>query len=470
MSSTSDRSRVVVIGGGITGLAAAAAIGDAADVVVLEGASQVGGKLSLVEVAGVSVDGGAEAMLNRRPEALELTRWAGLGEEIVYPATVAANIWSRGAVRRMPPTVMGVPSDLDALAESGIVSPQAVARARLDRVLPASRIGGRDISVGDLVAERFGTEVVDRLVEPLLGGVYAGYARELSLRATVPQVVALLDRDRSLLKAASAAPRPTSDTPVFAGIDGGMGRLPLAMAAKLDVRRDSMVRALHREPDGRWLVTCGPVPDPRVIDADAVILAVPPPAAARLLRGVAPVAAAALADVEMASMAVVTLAFAAAEFPEVAGSGLLVPPVEGRTVKAATYSFAKWDWVREHGRRPDGDLLIMRTSIGRNRGERELQVDDDELVEASLRDLGDAIGLTARPVDWQVSRWGGALPQYAVGHLDRVASIRDAVAQVPGLSVAGAAYDGVGIPACIASARKAADQVLASLPAAVAAR
>jgi len=401
-------------------------------------------------------------MLNRRPEALELTRWAGLGERIVHPATVAANIWSHGAVRRMPPTVMGVPSDLEALSASGIISPQGVLRAVLDQVLPASRTGEQDISVGDLIDERFGAEVVDRLLEPLLGGVYAGHARELSLRATVPQVAALLEKDRSLLEAAGRMPRPADGTPVFAGIEGGMGRLPLALAEKLDVRRGLMARSLHLGADGRWLVTMGSAADPQVIDADAVILAVPPAPAARLLRDVAPAAATELSRVETASMAVVTMAFSASEFPEVAGSGLLVPPVEGRTVKAATFSFAKWDWVREHGRRPDGDLLIMRTSIGRHRGERELQVDDDELVDASLRDLGDAIGLRARPVDWHVSRWGGALPQYSVGHPERVARIREAVAAVPGLAVAGATYDGVGIPACIASARKAAAQVTAT--------
>ncbi len=250
---------------------------------------------------------------------------------------------------------------------------------------------------------------------------------------------------------------------MFAGIAGGMGRLPLALAEKLEVRRNTMVRGLSREPDGRWLVAAGPTSDPRVIDADAVIVAVPPAPAARLLRPVAPDAAAELAAVETASMAVVTMAFPATGFPDVAGSGLLVPPVEGRAVKAATFSFAKWDWVREHGRSPDGDLLILRTSLGRHRGERELQVEDDELVEASLRDLRDAIGLTARPVDWRVSRWGGALPQYAVGHLERVARIRAAVSRVPGLAVAGATYDGVGIPACIASARAAAAQVLAAL-------
>jgi oxygen-dependent protoporphyrinogen oxidase len=150
-------------------------------------------------------------------------------------------------------------------------------------------------------------------------------------------------------------------------------------------------------------------------------------------------------------MAIVTLAFRAADVPVLPGSGFLVPPVDGRTIKAATFSFAKWDWVRAAG---DG-VLLLRTSVGRHREESALQVSDDDLVAASLADLAEATGLVARPVESHVRRWGGALPQYAVGHLDRVARVRADVARVPGLAVCGAAYDGVGIPAVIASARRA---------------
>ncbi len=196
-----------------------------------------------------------------------------------------------------------------------------------------------------------------------------------------------------------------------------------------------------------------------MLHADAVVVAVPAPAAARLLAPAVPAAAVELARIEYASMAVVTMAFAAETFPDAVGSGFLVPPVDGRTVKAATYSFAKWDWVRESS---DG-VVVMRTSIGRHREERDLQAPDEELVARSVADLGEAIGLTAGPVDSVVQRWGGGLPQYAVGHVERVRTIRDAVARVPGLAVCGAAYDGVGIPACIAAGEAAAAQVLARL-------
>ncbi len=458
------------MGGGIAGLAAATAVRRArpdVDVVVLEASSQVGGKLLLAEVGGVTVDVGAESMLNRRPEAVALAKEVGLGDRVVHPATISANIWSRGRMHTMPRSLLGVPVDKQQLADSGILTPQGVARAAMDAVLPQTRIDDRDVSVGWLIEERFGREVLDRLVEPLLGGVYAGHAREISARAAAPQVVALLDRERSMMKAAASAVAGSSasDDPVFAGLVGGLGQLGPALAADLDVRTGVTARDLVRSTDRGWHVVVGPASAPELVRADAVVVATPATPSARLLAGVVPDASLELASIEYASMAVVTLAFPAGVFPEVTGSGFLVPPVDGRQVKAATYSFQKWDWVREAGRHADGDgLVMMRTSIGRHREETQLQVTDEELVERSLVDLRAAIGLTARPVDQHVQRWGGGLPQYAVGHLDRVRRIRSSVAAVPGLAVCGAAYDGLGLPACIGSAELAARQVLDQLP------
>ena len=460
-----EPTRVVVIGGGIAGLAAATAVRrerpDVA-VTVLEAAPAAGGKLRLAEVGGVTVDVGAEAMLNRRPEAVGLAVSAGLADKLVHPATTAANIWSRDRMHRLPRSLLGVPVDKQDLADSGVLSAQGLARAAMDGVLPQTRIDDRDVSIGWLIEERFGREVLDRLVEPLLGGVYAGHAREISARAAAPQVVALLDRERSMMKAAAAAVAGSSasDHPVFAGLAGGVGQLAGALAAELDVRTSVTARDLVRSAEGGWHVVVGPASDPRLERADAVVVATPGSPSARLLAGVAPDAALELATIEYASMAVVTMAFPADGFPEVTGSGFLVPPVDKRQVKAATYSFQKWDWVREAA---DG-LVLMRTSIGRHREEHQLQVADEELLERSLRDLHEAIGLTVRPVDWHVQRWGGGLPQYAVGHLDRVRRIRAAVAGVPGLAVCGAAYDGLGLPACIASAEAAARQVIDQLP------
>jgi oxygen-dependent protoporphyrinogen oxidase len=456
------RPRVVVVGAGVAGLAAAWDLRerDVADVVVIEASDRVGGKLRLAEVHGTTVDVGAESILFRRPEGVELARAAGLGDDVVHPVTTAARVWSRGRLAPLPRSVLGVPADLEDLRASGLLSAEGMTRAAEEPDQPVTTLDG-DLSVGALVEQRFGPEVVDRLVEPLLGGVYAGHAREISARAAAPQVVALLERDPSMLRAAALRTAATSGTPVFAGIAGGVGRLAQAVAAPLDVRLSTTVRELRRGGSRRWQLVTGPVVAPEVVEADAVVLAVPAAAAARLLVDIAPAAAHELAAVEHASMAIVTLAFPADRFPAVEGSGFLVPPVDRRAVKAATFSSRKWDWVRQAA----PEVVLLRTSLGRHREETDLQVTDEELVARSVADLADATGLTTEPVDSHVQRWGGALPQYAVGHLDRVRRTREAVAAVPGLAVCGAVYDGLGIPACIATGRAAAASVLVDPPA-----
>ena len=431
--------RVVVVGGGVAGLTAAHDLVAAGhDVLVLEAADRVGGKLLRAEVGGVRVDVGAEAMLNRRPEGVELAR--ALGLPIAHPTPATSRIWTRGNLRPLPRSLMGVP--LEDPGPTGVLSPEGLARFRES----VARDVDGDVSVGDLVDAVYGPEVTDRLVEPLLGGVYAGHARLLSARATVPQLVTLA--------AGATLPTPQSHAPVFAGIAGGMARLPERLAASVPVRTGATVRELVRTETG-YALTAGPTTSPERIEADAVVLAAPAAPTARLLASLAPTAAAELAAIEYASMAVVTLAFRDTDLDAVASSGFLVPPVEGRRIKAATFSFAKWDWVRAAG---DG-LLLLRTSLGRHREEAALQADDAELVAWSIADLRDAVGVTADPVASHVQRWGGGLPQYAVGHLDRVARIRADLETLPGLAVCGAAYDGVGIPAVIASAHRAAREV-----------
>jgi oxygen-dependent protoporphyrinogen oxidase len=460
--------------GGLTAAHDLAAAGH--DVVLLEGSGAVGGKLRRVPVAGVTVDVGAEAMLHRRPEGSALA--AALGLEVVHPTAASSRVWTRGALRPLPRSLMGVPLDLDGLAASGVLSADGLARVRSEPTLPPTEVDG-DISVGDLVAARLGDEVVDRLVEPLLGGVYAGRARLLSARAAVPQLLTLV-RQGSLLEAAAALPPGPSvaENPVFAGLAGGMAGLADALAdGSFAVRTSTTVRELRRTPAGFALVVHptgrGTVATPELLEVDAVVLATPAAASARLLAREAPTAAVELAAIEHASVAVVTLAFRAADLVAVpaldgGGSGFLVPGVDGRRIKAATFSFAKWDWVRAAGRRAaggpgGGDVVHLRTSLGRHGEAVALQASDEELVAWSLADLAAATGLTARPVDTHVQRWGGGLPQYAVGHLDRVARVRAAVSAVPGLAVCGAAYDGVGVPAVIGSAHRAAALVLAHL-------
>jgi protoporphyrinogen/coproporphyrinogen III oxidase len=454
--------RVAIIGGGIAGLAAAFFLRDEpVSVTVYEGSPRLGGKLAVSEIAGVPADSGAEALLARRPEGTGLIRAVGLGGQLVDPGTTAARIWSRGEFHPLPARqFMGVPSDLAALADSGLLSASGLARARLDAELPASPPDG-DIAVAAAVGGRFGEEVVDRLVDPLLGGVYAGRSDELSLQATMPALAAAAGQHRSMAEAvASLLPPPGArPAPVFTTLEGGLGALPEAVAAAsgAQIRTSCMVRETTRLPYG-WRLVTGPASHPDPVDCDAIILAVPAIAAARLLRGVSGAAAAALGEIRYASMAIVTLAYPREAFPQpLAGSGYLVPAVDGRAVKAVTFSTVKWPHLLGGG---DG-LHIVRCSVGRIGEEAILQRDDAELTAVAAAEFAAATGVTGPPAQARVTRWGGALPQYTVGHAGRVARIRSAVEDLPGLAVCGAAYDGLGIPACIATARSAADQVLA---------
>ncbi|MFI0510102.1 protoporphyrinogen oxidase [Streptomyces sp. WSLK1-5] len=458
-------SQVVVVGAGIAGLAAAhRLVRSGARVTVLEASDRVGGKLLPGEIAGARVDLGAESMLARRPEAVTLAREAGLGDRLQPPATATASIWTRGALRPMPKGhVMGVPGTAEALA--GVLSEEGLARIAQDAELPRTEVGD-DVAVGEFVAARLGREVVDRLVEPLLGGVYAGDAYRISMRSAVPQLFQVARTHTSLtegvreIQARMAATQQTG--PVFTGIEGGVGTLPLAVADAVraqggEIVTGAPVSELRREASGGWRVVAGD----RVLHADAVIVAVPAPAAARLLRTEAPEAATELDTVEYASMALITLAYRRSDTALPEGSGFLVPPVDGRTIKASTFASQKWGWIAEE----NPDVVVLRTSVGRH-GETEiLERDDADLVDVSRHDLRAATGLDAAPLETRVTRWTDGLPQYPVGHHARVARVREHVAKLPGLAVCGAQYDGVGIPACIASAHAAVDQIRGDLTA-----
>lgn len=454
--------RVVVVGGGIAGLAAAYDLSRLPDVevAVLDAGDRPGGKLRRETVAGLAVDVGAESVLAVRPELVDLVREAGLADLLTTPATTSAGVWSRGALHPLPTgTVMGIPGDPAAAA--GILDEAEVARMAAERPWPG--VVESDVGVGEYVAARLGEAVVDRLVEPLLGGVYAGDARLISLRSATPTLWPVVESGGSLLEAArrvGSGGGGTRTGSVFAGLLGGLGGLPALLVEAIrarggTVRSQCIVRSLRRSPRG-WVVVCGPTVAEEEVVADAVVLALPPTPAARLLSGHAAGAARALGGIAMASMAVVTLGVAKAALGDVPGSGFLVPPVEGWTIKAATFSSAKWGWLDEAG---DGTAYV-RASIGRAGESAALQRSDDELVSVAVREIGRALG---RPLptllDGHVQRWGGALPQYAVGHAGRVATIRSGVADLPGLEVAGAAYEGVGIPAVVGTGRRAAEAV-----------
>ncbi|RRO14799.1 protoporphyrinogen oxidase [Saccharopolyspora rhizosphaerae] len=468
--------RVAVVGGGVSGLTAAhrlrRELGADAEIVLVEQTSRLGGKLRTVELAGRPFDLGAEAFLARRPEVLGLAEELGVRGEVVHPAGATATIRAGGRTQRLPAgTVMGVPAEADSVA--AVLSEAGTAAVRAEAELPPVELAGADVSVGGLLRERVGDEVVDRLVEPLLGGVYAGDANRLGLRATIPALAKALDDGAGWITAAARAALPEPKTgppqPVFGAFRGGYRQLldRLLIAANAEVRLGLPVRALARTSEG-WRLEIGSAPAPDHLDVDAVVLAVPAPAARKLLQGLVPPAAAKLAEVELASMVVVGLALRpGTDLPEHGGapaSGTLIARGERHsdgtpfTAKAFTYSSAKW----AHQRGCGGEVLV-RGSVGRFGETEDLRLDDEELLRRVRADFAELTGITAEPVDSTVVRWGGGLPQYGVGHLDLVADVERAVAGVPGLAIAGAALQGVGVPACVATGEAAATSITRDL-------
>ncbi|GDY32950.1 protoporphyrinogen oxidase [Gandjariella thermophila] len=461
--------RVAVVGGGLSGLAAAhrlrALLGEAVTITVLEQGDRLGGKLRTVELAGLRYDVGAEAYLHRRPEVTELIGELGLAGEVVHPSGAPSTVAAGGHRSRIPArTMMGVPASADAVRE--VLSADGLASVAAEPSLPPVTLDGADVAVGALVRDRLGDEVADRLVDPLLGGVYAGRADALGLRATMPALAAALDAGAGSLLAAASASLPDPDpgaprTPVFATLRGGLGMLVGALAAGLSVRLSTTVRGLRRTGSG-WRLELGSAANPEALDADAVVLAVPAPAVRKLLGDVAPAASAAFGRIELASMAVVALALpAGAVLPP--ASGVLIAAGERHadgtpfTAKAFTFSSRKWSHLAGAG------VVVVRGSVGRFGEVGVLRREDADLVGTVRADLAELTGITAAPVDAVVTRWGGGLPQYGVGHTDTVATIERAVGELPGLAVAGAALHGVGLPACVATGRAAADRVAAHL-------
>lgn len=487
--------RVAVVGGGISGLTAAhrlRALLPDAEVTVLERAERLGGVLRTVELAGQPFDVGAEAFLARRPEMVALAAELGLAH--VHPTSASPSVRAGGRTVGLPPgTLMGVPGSRARMEE--VLSPVGLARTVAERHRPLRWEAGEDVAVGALVRARLGDEPADRLVGPLLGGVYAGRADTLGLRATVPQLAAALDAgaasltaavdsvlaalhapadarsggpvdwERGARRAADVSPAVVSPAggvasprPVFAAFPGGYRVLldALAAAAAAQIRLGTTVRGLARTAGG-WRLTLGPTTSAEVLDVDAVVLAVPAPATARLLTGVAPASAAAAGEIELASSVVVALAYRAADAATLPGtSGVLVAVDEPLSVKAVTHSCRKW----AHLATPDA-VLRLRASLGRFGEEASLQVDDATLVARARADLAELAGITAAPVDVVVQRWGGGLPQYAVGHLERVRAVEEGLPA--GIAVAGAAMHGVGVPACVGTARRAAERVAQAL-------
>ncbi len=463
------RPSVVVIGGGVSGLSAAYALSSLArrhetpmDISILEASPVVGGKLATHEVDGVRLDAGAESVLARRPEAVQLIADVGLADQQMGQAESGVGVLVNGQLHQLPKRqLLGIPFDYDDVAKSGLLDGGGLADLRRDGSMPSSGTDLADISIGELVRSRMGHQVLDRLVEPLLGGVYAGQADRISADMAVPGLIGALAEQGSLMAAvASLRAAATDDGPLFVSLRGGLGKLPQAIvdATQAQVHTSTKARNIVAAGD-RWRVVADSPEGPREFAADAVIVSCPAESAASLLSylGVAGVASA--LAVEYASVALVTYLFRAGDLPELPpGSGFVVPPGSSRLVKAATYASQKWSWLQQE----HPELAVVRVSIGRF-GDTGWRREDADLAAAALREFHDITKTGADPVAFKVRHWERSLPQYRVGHRARITELRERLTALRGLEICGAALDGVGVPACIASGQGAAGRVAQAL-------
>ena len=466
----SPAGRVAVVGAGIAGLAAAYELRCAGvEAVVLEASDRPGGKIDGSQVGCLTVDSGPDGFVARDPAAAELCRRIGLGTELVTPASSGAYVFLDGSLAPLPDrSVLGVPWTAEAVAGTGIVSDHGVEALRRGLAQNADPLAG-DASVGEVLRPRVGDEVFERLVDPLLGGISAGSADRMSIEACAPPLHEAARRggplSAALQKAAArqGAKRTGADPPpVFQSVRGGVTRMVDALAAELG---DAVSLST---PAQRLTSAAGPGAGPRwrvatprgSIEAVGVILACPAWESARLLEPHAPDAARILGDIEYADVALATFVVGDEHLARpLDGSGFLVPRSQGLLTTACSWSSSKWQHYARAG------LAVLRVSAGRTDDRRWLDLGSAELVSALAGELAET-GVVCRDgaargrFEARVAGWPRSLPQYRPGHLQRVAAVDACLAsETPGLVAAGAAFRGLGLPACIRGAQAAATTV-----------
>lgn len=461
---------VIVIGAGVSGLAAAYALSkgpDAPRITVLEASDRLGGKIASNDIAGRVVDAGPDALLVRDPEVKALLEELGLADRITAPGARGAFVWTRNKLRALPPaTLFGVPEKLRPLVSSGLISWRGLIRASADFIRPRLRLGD-DPTVGAMLRPRLGSEVFDKLVDPLLGGIYAGRADLLSARSAVPEVAAILKPARSvyLTMRAREGARPKTKgapAPMLINFPGGMMAIVHALAsnAKADFEFGAEVASIEMGKK-RWKVFTS---DGRKFKADDVIITTPAHAAANLLRPLDAEIADALAGIPYADVANVTFVYPTSAIDKKwKGTGFLVPAVDGRFIVGCTWMDQKWGrgvLIPSGNGHPEGDeITIVRTSVGRQGDNAWVTMDDDAIASRAHAELVQAMRIKAEPLLAKVQRWPASMPQYTVGHADRLATIDARLETLPGLHIAGAGYRGIGVAACLTKSQAIAQRI-----------
>lgn len=462
---------VVVIGGGITGLSAAYYLkkqmeetGQACRITVMEKSDRFGGKISTLRRDGFVIEKGPDSFLARKPALVELARELGLEDQLTgtNPNAKKTYILSRGKLHRMPPGLMlGIPTEIMPFMRTGLLSPAAKARAALDLVLP-KRTADEDESLGHFLERRLGSEVLSQIAEPLLAGIYAGNTYDLSVKATFPQFHSIEQKHRSLIlgmmknrkeggEESRTLPESARNT-TFLTFREGLETIVHGLLDALDnVRfvKQCGIAKLEKAADGRGYRLTRE--DGEIEEADGVILTLPAYAAADLLAASKPEAQE-LRKVDYVSVGNVILAYDEKDMKrELDGSGFVVPRREGRFITACTWTSKKWLHTA-----PDGKALL-RCYVGRSGDDRWLHMSEDEVVRAVRQDLKATMGITAEPLFTELTPLMHSMPQYPVGHLDRIRRIREGLAKrMPEVLITGAAFHGVGLPDCVKQGKESA--------------
>ncbi|MGI8485065.1 MAG: protoporphyrinogen oxidase [Thermomicrobiales bacterium] len=471
--------RIAVIGGGISGLAAAHRLvtrDPQCSVLLLEASDRLGGKIRTEHVDGYLVEGGPDAFIANKPRGVGLSEELDLADRFITPNQRNRGSFAlrRGKLYPLPEGLTGlIPTKLRPMMEFKLISPAGKARMGLDFVLPARR-DEADESLGAFLNRRLGNEAVRNLIEPLMAGIYAGDASQLSLQATFPQL-RKAERDHGgLIRGVIAARRTTEQQQKssngqvvrtgFLSFENGMSTLIDALATRLrdagaEIRVGTSVRSISKRDDALgYSLEIEQAGQMSRVNVDQVVLATPAWAAAPLMAPLDVDAGAALGEIPHVSTALVALAFPASDLPNpdtLHGFGYLVPRAEQRDVMAMTWLSSKWE-----GRVPAGQVLV-RAFAGRAGQEHVFAKNDDALIDAVAKELREVLGIHAHPTLERVYRWERGMPQYTLGHLSRVQRIEAGVQRLPGFALAGNMFRGVGIPDCIASGEAAADLLLA---------